>query len=140
MKINKIQAIPHESAEGQKDRERISGAAKEIWSLLDPEDNIDGGVRYLKYLIEKFKGDLTLALAAYNAGPKRVEQTGTVPQISETKSYVKKVLSLYNGKTYIPMSSGSYISTKSEPIYKVLTEDGTVLFTNSPLYRKNPRL
>lgn len=112
----------------------------EVRNPFDPEDNIDGGVRYLKYLLEKFKGDLTLALAAYNAGPKRVEQTGTVPQISETKSYIKKVLSLYNGKTYLPVASGSYISTKSEPIYKVLTDDGTVLFTNSPLYRKNPRL
>lgn len=106
---------------------------------FDPEENIDGGTRYLKYLIDKFRGDLTLALAAYNAGPKLVEKTGSVPRISETKEYVKKVLSLYNGKTYHPVSASaqSLVSTP-ERIYRVVAEDGTVLFTNSPLYRKNP--
>ena len=111
---------------------------------FDPEENIDGGTRYLKYLIERFRGDLTLALAAYNAGPKTVEKTGSVPQITETRQYVKKVLSLYNGKTVLPASSSlssraSSAAPKTEPIYKILSEDGTVLFTNSPFYKKNPR-
>lgn len=112
---------------------------------FDPEENIDGGTRYLKYLIERFNGDLTLALAAYNAGPKTVEKTGSVPQITETKQYVKKVLSLYNGRTVLPVSSPASLvppsGPKTEPIYKVLTEDGSVLFTNSPLYnyKKTPR-
>lgn len=116
----------------------------EVRNPFDPEENIDGGTRYLRYLIERFGGDLTLALAAYNAGPKTVEKTGSVPQIPETKQYVKKVLSLYNGKTVLPVSLSSATSAapaapKSEPIYKILTEDGTVLFTNSPFYKKNPR-
>lgn len=108
---------------------------------FDPEDNIDGGVRYLRYLIDKFNGDLTLALAAYNAGPKNVEKTGTVPQIPETKQYVKKVLSLYKGNspTTSPKASGD-VAPKPAPIYKVVTEDGTILFTNSPFYKNNPRL
>ncbi len=110
---------------------------------FDPEENIDGGTRYLKYLIERFNGDLTLALAAYNAGPKTVEKTGSVPRITETKQYVKKVLSLYNGRTVLPVSSSSSpappAGPKTEPIYRILTEDGAVLFTNSPFYKKNPR-
>jgi hypothetical protein len=111
---------------------------------FDPEENIDGGTRYLKYLIDRFNGDLTLALAAYNAGPKAVEKKGAVPQITETKQYVKKVLSLYNGRTVLPVSSSASVVPSGEPkteaIYKVLTEDGTVLFTNSPLYnKKTPR-
>ncbi len=112
---------------------------------FDPEENIDGGTRYLKYLIERFNGDLTLALAAYNAGPKAVERTGSVPQITETKQYVKRVLSLYNGRTVLPVSSSvslvPHAGPKTEAIFKVLTEDGTVLFTNSPLYnqKKTPR-
>jgi len=110
----------------------------EVRNPFDPEENIDGGTKYLKYLIERFNGDLTLALAAYNAGPKRVEKTGSVPQISETKQYVKKVLSLYNGRTVLPVSSGGpravASAPRNEPIYKVLTEDGSVLFTNSPHY------
>lgn len=116
----------------------------EVRNPFDPEENIDGGTRYLRYLIERFGGDLTLALAAYNAGPKTVEKTNAVPQIPETKQYVKRVLSLYNGKAVLPVSLSSQPSAapaapKTEPIYKILTEDGTVLFTNSPFYKKNPR-
>jgi hypothetical protein len=106
---------------------------------FDPEDNIEGGTKYLKYLLERFNGDLTLALAAYNAGPKAVEKYGYIPPITETKQYVKKVLSHYNGKTVYPVN-GSYAGKnekKSEPIYKIVLEDGTILFTNSSLFGKN---
>lgn len=108
---------------------------------FDPEDNIDGGTRYLRYLIDKFGGDLTLALAAYNAGPKTVEKTGNVPPIPETKHYVKKVLSLYKGGNHASSVQGSENTPpKPAPIYRVVMEDGTILFTNSPFYKKNPRL
>lgn len=108
---------------------------------FDPEDNIDGGVRYLRYLIDKFNGDLNLALAAYNAGPKTVERTRDVPRIPETKQYVKKVLSIYKGGSPATSSQTSGdVAPKPAPIYKVVTEDGTILFTNSPLYKNNPRL
>jgi soluble lytic murein transglycosylase len=63
---------------------------------FDPEENIEGGIRYLRYLLDKFNGDITLALAAYNAGPKKVEQFRGIPPIKETKQYVKRVLSIYN--------------------------------------------
>jgi len=107
---------------------------------FDPEENIEGGSRYLRYLIEKFRGDLTLALAAYNAGPKAVEKAGSVPQIEETKQYVKKVLSLYNGKKQLPTASPkSATVTRTDAIYKIAAEDGSVLFTNSPVYKSNPR-
>jgi len=106
---------------------------------FDPEENIDGGTRYLKYLIEKFNGDLTLALAAYNAGPKTVEKSGAVPQISETREYVRRVLSLYNGKLSYPVSSSSSANGRPEAIYKVVTEEGIILFTNSPLSKRSPR-
>jgi hypothetical protein len=61
---------------------------------FDPRENIHGGARYLKYLLDKF-GDLTLALAAYNAGPKAVEAYGGIPPYAETQRYVRSVLSLY---------------------------------------------
>lgn len=110
----------------------------QVRNVFDPEENIDGGTRYLRYLIDKFNGDLTLALAAYNAGPKTVEKSWTVPQISETKQYIRKVLSLYDGKNY-SASSRSHTVDKSQPIYKVITEDGTVLFTNIPFNKTYPR-
>jgi hypothetical protein len=105
---------------------------------FDPEENIEGGTKYLKYLLERFNGDLTLALAAYNAGPKTVERFGCVPPISETRQYVKKVLARYNGRTYFPAVNDSEGNEKkNEVIYKIVMDDGTVLFTNSSLFPKS---
>ncbi len=58
---------------------------------LDPEDNIRGGSRYLRMMLDQFKGDLDLALAAYNAGPTAVRSHGGIPPYSETIRYVDKV-------------------------------------------------
>lgn len=58
---------------------------------LDPEENIRGGSRYLRMMLDQFKGDLDLALAAYNAGPTAVVTHGGIPPYSETIRYVDKV-------------------------------------------------
>jgi hypothetical protein len=102
---------------------------------FNPEENIEGGTRYLKYLLERFKGNMTLALAAYNSGPGTVEKYGNVPPIDETRQYVKRIFNLYNGKKSYAFSdvSASPAREKTAPIYKVLLEDGTVLFTNATL-------
>lgn len=104
---------------------------------FSPEENIEGGTKYLKYLLEKFNGNLTLALAAYNSGPQTVEKYGNVPPISETRQYVNKVFSLYNGKKHYALStpSESY-QEKPAPIYKIVLDDGTILFTNATIERK----
>lgn len=59
---------------------------------FEPESNLDGGVRFLRGLLERYQGDLTLALGAYNAGPRRVDESGGVPPIPETQAYVRSVL------------------------------------------------
>jgi hypothetical protein len=100
---------------------------------FDPEENIEGGTKYLKYLLDRFNGDLTLALAAYNAGPRTVEKYGFVPPISETRQYVNKVLSLCDGKT---TDSTPNNAKRPERIYKIVLEDGSVLFTNSSILSK----
>jgi soluble lytic murein transglycosylase-like protein len=63
-----------------------------VANSFDPADNIRGGVRYLKFLLDTFRGDVALALAAYNAGLSRVAQYGGVPPYEETRNYVAKVL------------------------------------------------
>ena len=62
---------------------------------FDPEQNVDGGARYLRGLIDRYHGRLDLALAAYNAGPGAVDKYGGVPPYPETRAYVKNILSSY---------------------------------------------
>jgi hypothetical protein len=64
---------------------------------FDPEQNLRGGTGYLHALLERFGGDVSLALAAYNAGPSAVERYGGVPPYPETLEYVRRVLSLWRG-------------------------------------------
>ena len=61
----------------------------------DPQQNISGGVRHLRYLLDRFQGNIPLALAAYNAGETRVSCGGRIPQIGETREYVRRVLRYY---------------------------------------------
>lgn len=65
-----------------------------IEDLSDPHQNLLAGVQYLKYLIELFDGNITMAVAAYNAGPSRVRRYRRVPPFSETRNYLTKVMGL----------------------------------------------
>ena len=66
-----------------------------VEDIFNPKQNIDGGVRYFKQLVNQFGGDLKLALAAYNAGSNTVRQYKGVPPFKETQHYIKKVLEYY---------------------------------------------
>jgi soluble lytic murein transglycosylase-like protein len=94
----------------------------QVVNPFDPEENIEGGTKYLRHLLNRFNGDMDLALAAYNAGPARVERTGGVPAIPETIQYIKKVNRFFDGKS----------REKHTQIYKVKYDDGSVLYTNTP--------
>ena len=65
---------------------------------FDPADNVDGGVRYLRELLLFYNNDMVKALAAYNAGPQRVQQYHGVPPYPETRAYVARVITDYNRK------------------------------------------
>ena len=84
---------------------------------FNPEENIAGGARYLRYLLDRFHGNLPLALAAYNAGATRVEQYNTLPPIHETRRYVKKVLRFYRQYDERRISQPSSIRPFSAPTW-----------------------
>lgn len=72
-----------------------TAARLEVRDSYDPEDNIGGGTKYLRQLLDRFRGNLPLALAAYNAGEHVVDRYRALPPIHETRQYVSKVLRYY---------------------------------------------
>jgi len=69
-----------------------------VANAFDPDDNLEGGTRYLRELLERYNFDLIKALAAYNAGPQRVEQYHGVPPYYETQAYVARIIRDFNRK------------------------------------------
>jgi soluble lytic murein transglycosylase-like protein len=100
-----------------------------VQNSFSPNENVDGGVKYLRYLIDRYEGNLSLALAAYNSGETAVKKWGTIPPFKETQNYVQRVLKLYNGKNklHIPRYT----------IYMGYTEDGSLIVTDTPQPGRN---
>jgi len=91
------QAVSPVGAQGLMQLMPKTASDLKVEDCFHPEKNIEGGARYLRYLLNTYKGDLTLALAAYNAGEKAVAKYNyNVPPYRETQNYVRRVLSFYN--------------------------------------------
>jgi len=97
---------------------------------FDPKQNLEGGVNYLKYLLDLFGGDLSLSLAAYNAGEHSVQRSGGIPAIPETQDYVRKVTSIYQtGDAPAPAKTTPKEPPKA-PIIRYVDEHGVVHYSN----------
>ena len=98
-----------------------------VYDAYNPRQNVDAGVKYLKTLLERYRGNLDLALAAYNAGEGAVDRAHGVPSFQETQSYVRKVQDAY----YRPGSGRmDEAYTRSSRIHRQVDENGRIIFTN----------
>jgi hypothetical protein len=97
-------------------------------NLFDPAQNVEAGTTYLRSLLDRYKGDLTKSLAAYNAGEHAVDNSGGMPPYWETQKYVRKVTDAY----FRPGSGRdpTLWSAPSHPVRKEVAPDGRVIFTN----------
>ena len=94
---------------------------------FNPQQNVDAGVRYLKRLLERYNGNLDLALAAYNAGEGAVDRAHGVPSYRETRNYVQKVQDAY----YRPGSGRlDNLYERANPIHREVDANGRIIFSN----------
>jgi len=101
-----------------------------VTDIFDPEENLHGGIKYLRYLMDQFPDNLDHVLAAYNAGENAVSRHKGIPPYRETKNYVKKVKSLYN-----PTSIADAVEQRrkiNRRIVRMVDSSGNVLLTNIP--------
>jgi hypothetical protein len=100
-----VRAVSPKGAQGL--MQLMPGTASQLGvrNTFDPQANVEGGTRYLRELLERYNFDLIKALAAYNAGPHRVEQYGGVPPYYETKAYVARIVRDFNRKKLAAQSA-----------------------------------
>ena len=97
---------------------------------FDPKDNIEGGVSYLKHLLDMFGGDLPRSLAAYNAGEGAVQRSGGVPSYAETQAYVRKVTHIYQSTSGQTGAQAAGYKAPVAPIVRFVDEQGAVHYSN----------
>jgi soluble lytic murein transglycosylase-like protein len=93
-----VRAVSPKGAQGLMQLMPQTASELGVQNAFDPQANVQGGTRYLRELLERYNFDLIKALAAYNAGPERVEQYGGVPPYYETKAYVARIVRDFNRK------------------------------------------
>jgi hypothetical protein len=93
-----VRAVSPKGAQGLMQLMPQTASQLGVPNAFDPQANVEGGARYLRELLERYNFDLIKALAAYNAGPRRVEQYGGVPPYYETRAYVARIVRDFNKK------------------------------------------
>ncbi len=114
-------AISRKGAQGLMQLMPQTAAALGVRNSFNPRQNVEAGVRYLRFLLDRYRGNLPVALAAYNAGPHVVDWYRGVPPYPETRQYVRRILHQYGGEGIAPQF-----------IYRYEDEAGTITYTNIP--------
>jgi soluble lytic murein transglycosylase-like protein len=100
-----------------------------VSNSFDPEQNIHGGVKHFRSLMDNFNNNLTLSLAAYNAGENLVQRLGRVPEIKETRNYIQSVTSRLEKKD---VDTPAQEAPEHPPTYRFIDESGVLHLTNIP--------
>ncbi|MGA2991040.1 MAG: lytic transglycosylase domain-containing protein [Candidatus Korobacteraceae bacterium] len=109
------QAVSPKGAQGLMQLMPATASRLGVSNSLDPAANLDGGSRYLRELLARYDGDAQKALAAYNAGPERVEKYKGVPPYPETRNYVTRVINDFNRRKLAAAASSSKLQGKPAP-------------------------
>jgi hypothetical protein len=120
-------AVSRKGAQGLMQLMPSTASALGVRDAFNPRQNIEGGVRHLRYLLDRYPGNVPLALAAYNAGEGAVDSYGGIPPYTETQQYVQKILERTGD------SHGKSAASPPPPaIYRYEDADGSLTFTNIP--------
>jgi hypothetical protein len=127
-------AVSNKGAQGLMQLMPTTAAELGVSNAFNPQENLEGGVRYLQQLLARYGGDLDKALAAYNAGAGAVDRAKGVPRYRETQEYVKKVTkSYYAGAPARTDSSKATAgaANTSHPMYQTVDEQGRIVWVNN---------
>ncbi len=128
------QAVSRKGAQGLMQLMPSTAARLGVRDAFDPEENIRGGMKHMRLMLDMFENDLSLSLAAYNAGENLVQRLGRIPQIRETHDYVRAVTRLY-GKEHMEMPFTAGRGTPP-PMFRFLDPKGVLHLTNiAPVQR-----
>ena len=116
-------AVSRKGARGLMQLMPETAAILGVRDSFDPVENINGGVRHLRGLLDRFGNDLPLVLAAYNAGEGAVNTYRGIPPYPETQSYVGRILSILGGDASVGLPATTY---------RYVADDGAVVYTNIP--------
>jgi hypothetical protein len=108
-----VRAVSPKGAQGLMQLMPQTASQLGVRNAFDPQANVEGGTRYLRELLERYDFDLIKALAAYNAGPERVQQYGGVPPYYETKAYVARIVRDFNKKKLAAKAAAEPSAQKS---------------------------
>jgi soluble lytic murein transglycosylase-like protein len=132
-------AVSRKGAQGLMQLMPQTAASLGVQNAMDPADNVEGGTRYLRDLLDRYHNDLLKTLAAYNAGPQSVEQYHGVPPYRETRAYITRIIQDLNRKKSANRANQPGLPTGPTSGTRPSEGSGSVASGNRPLQAQNDK-